>query len=295
MVVVGGALRTIVPQLLPFSLMLYVTTVTSILLEIHGRTSPITTVYSSHQDAAGVFLSEIRTASERQGRCELAWIGVTMQSAWLTLENALGRAIEDTHCSDLHIRLLQSDPDYLATILGGDSNTPQLTREQWQHIARFSQRNADALRASRSTIEIAQYGYMPNYHGLLINDEILYLATVRWNGRDSSELSVPHEPFERFDRSTERGRYMISLYKSWFDKGYRTATRISRFPESTIAQENGKPASRASKTNKPAPRQAAAEATQAGTNSNTREPLIQSARNDKGVDTSERPKNSLHT
>lgn len=231
LVALSGAIRTAVPQFLPFSLMLYLTVITSVLLEMYGRSTPERTIYASHQEGAGVFFSEIRAAVERPGRCDIAWIGVTLQSAWLTLENALGRAIVDCSVSNVHIRLLQSDPVFLSTILDGDDSCADLTREQSEHIARFARRNCDALRRCEASIEIAQYAHMPNFHGLLINGSVLYLSTVRWGGEDFMDLSVPHEPFERFDRSTERGQYMISLYSSWLEKGFATAPTVMHFPE----------------------------------------------------------------
>jgi len=234
LIVAAGALQKVAPWFLPYAVVLYLISITSLLLEIHGHTTQEETIYGSHQEAGPAFFDEIRAAVERQGRCDIAWIGVTMQSAWLTIENALGRVIADGTRSDLHIRLLQADPEYMAMILEADDSCPQLTREQWEHICRFGRRNKDSLRASHSSVEIAQYAYMPNYHGLLINGELLFLSTVRWTGRGFTELSVPHEPFQRFDHSTERGRYMIQLYQAWLQKGYQAAVRISVFPESDI-------------------------------------------------------------
>ena len=231
LVTVSAALKSVVPQLLPVAAFVYLTALTSVVVDIHRRTEVIRTVFPSHQAATSAFFDEITSAIHAHGACELAWIGVTMQSAWLTLENALGRAITDGQIADLHIRLLQSDPDYLRELLGTDDSLGQLAREQAEHICRFSTRNAQNLRSAGSTIELAQYAYMPNYHGLLINGETLYLATVRWAGPDFSELSVPTEPFERFDRSTDRGRYMIYLYTAWLEKGFHTAPSVRRFPE----------------------------------------------------------------
>jgi len=230
LVVAGGVLQDVIPQFLPIAILLYLTAITAILLEIHAWTAPSLNVYSSLQAAATVLLEEIQKGSRRKGRCDILWLGVTMQSAWLTIENAIGRDLAECAITDIHIRLLQSDPGYLLSILKSDDSTPQLTAEQAQYIARFCERNSNALKAGRSTISIAQYAYMPNYHGLLINESVLYLSTVRWTGGEYAELSVPHEPFERFDRSTPRGQYMIDLYCAWVEKGFREATSLKTYP-----------------------------------------------------------------
>jgi hypothetical protein len=234
LVIVALALNDIFPQLLPIASLVYLSAITAILLEIHGRTVPPQTIFASHQVVAALLYEEIQAAVAQHGKCEISWIGVTMQSAWLTLENALGRKMADGTVRNVHIRLLQSDPQYIGSVLGDDDSNPQLTREQWEHIVRFARRNQAALEEATSSIEIAQYAYMPNYHGLLINDDVLFLATVRWTGEDFSELSVPHEPFERFDRSSARGIYMIDLYKAWLERGFRSATCSRKFPESLV-------------------------------------------------------------
>jgi hypothetical protein len=230
LVVATGLLRNWIPQLFPVAVFLYLGALTTIVLDIHRRSDVDRTIYPSHQEAASVFYEEIAGALNGRGGCNLAWIGVTLQSAWLTLENALGRGIADGQISKLNIRLLQSDPRYLKKLLGSTDSQAQLAKEQADHIVRFCERHEASLRATGSTIELAQYAYMPNYHGLLVNDERVYLATVRWWGSDFEELSVPHEPFERFDRSTPRGRYMIDLYSAWLGRGFATATVLHKFP-----------------------------------------------------------------
>jgi hypothetical protein len=237
LIAVSTALKGVVPALLPVAGLLYVSVLTSLVVDIHRRTTVARTIYPSHQEAAGVFFEEITKALRSRGKCELSWIGVTMQSAWLTLENALGRAIADGQIADLHIRLLQSDGEFLGTILGQSDNQPQLAREQAEQIARFGARHEGVLGATGSTIALAQYAYMPNFHGLLVNDDVLYLSTVRWTGSGSEELSVPHEPFERFDRTTSRGRYMIELYTAWLDKGFEVATSVREFPRPTSSPD----------------------------------------------------------
>lgn len=219
-----------VPQLFPVCAVLYLSVVTAVLMDIHKRTKPTRTVLPSHSEANLAFHEEIRRALAEPGRCEMAWLGVTMQSAWLTLENTLGKAIQSRKASDLHIRLLQSDPAYLESILDDGDKQPAITRQQADYIKAFCERHDQCLRATGSTIELSQYAYMPNIHGLLINDSVLFLSYVRWTDSDLSDLSVPHEPFERFDRSTERGQYMIKLFKSWLEKGFLVASSSLCFP-----------------------------------------------------------------
>src|SRR5690349_10507765 len=70
------------------SLILYLAIITATVLDIHRHIEPPITRFSSHSVANPEMFSEIDKAI-KQGLCELSWVGVTMQSAWLTLENRL--------------------------------------------------------------------------------------------------------------------------------------------------------------------------------------------------------------
>ena len=210
--------KEIYPALYITCVLLYLAAITATLLDIHRQIEPPITRFSSHAAANPSVFEEIEKAA-KQGRCEICWLGVTMTSAWLTLENKLRPLIVKQLVQNLTVRLLQSDPDFLKTILDPGHPMCENTRTEHGTIVDFSIRYKTELDKSESKIEIFQYSYMPNFHGLLINNSILYLSTVRWEGPKYTELSVPHEPFERYDRSTEKGEYLINLFISWFEKG----------------------------------------------------------------------------
>lgn len=210
----------------------YLGIVTAILADLLKRTEPKESRFQSHSDANKAIIPEIQKAI-RGRSCEVYWIGVTLQSAWLTLERSLNEPVRKRQLRNLKIKLLQSNPDYLCQILPSGDAMISATRTQWDLIQQFKARYEEEIKATGSAIEIAQYSYMPNLHGVLINRNTLFLSNVRWEDGAYSELSVPHEPFERLDRSTERGEYLISLYLSWLEKGFAVA---GSKPPQTVVQ-----------------------------------------------------------
>jgi hypothetical protein len=184
----------------------------ALVLDVHSKTTAQERWYPTHQEALSDIRQSLVKATARPN-CELTWIGVSLQSAWLALEDVLQRM--ERGDSRIDITLFQSDPAFLRGVSGSMEGLIQITEAQMNYMRRRLAAMEPALRRSGSKVGLHQYAYMPNYHGVLINGEELFLSNVRWQGADASDLSVPREPFERLDRSTPRGVYMIELFLSW--------------------------------------------------------------------------------
>jgi hypothetical protein len=220
----------------------------AILVDIHKKVLPSEMWFGSHQDA----LPEIRSALNvcvKEGAPHICWIGVSLQSAWLALEDVL-RKLEDGTVHKLNIVLLQSEPESLRKIEGEMEGIAEIAEGQMHYMQQRCRLLSDTLEKTGSTIVIGQYDYMPNIHGTLFNQSLLFLSNVRWTGKDLSELSVPREPFERFDARSDKGRYMIGLYNSWLEKGLANAEKngkLYQFPQSKSAPGEGNDASSAAR------------------------------------------------
>lgn len=202
----------------------YLAAITALIVKTHKNSEKKAKIFDSLQDANTVIHEEIETAIQGKS-CEILWLGVTMQSAWLNLENCLGGPVKRSRVRKLTLNLLQSSPETLRAILK-DEEFAEITEKQYLVIVRFCEQNKDTLSSTGSKISIAQYPHMPNYHGVLINRKTLFISNVRWEEEtEYTTLSVPHEPFERYDSSEPRGDYMIKLFVSWFEKSAQTAAK----------------------------------------------------------------------
>ncbi len=208
---------------------------TVLIIDIYKSVRPSEPWFASHQEALPEVRRELLQAVSHK-QCTITWLGVSLQSAWLALEEVL-RRIEDGSAKNVTIVLLQLHPSYLGDVPGDTAGLAAITETQFRYMT-MRCRSIDArLRSSQSKIVLYQYSYMPNLHGVLINDEILFNSHVRWCGHNYEELSVPREPYERIDMRTERGRYVVDSYKCWVEKGKICAWRDNRvfvFPEDAI-------------------------------------------------------------
>lgn len=202
--------------------------IVTLLVDIHTKNNPKETWFQSHQ-ASLPAVREVLDSALLAKSCCLVWIGVSMQSAWLALEQVFQK-IEKSEAINLNITLLQSNPEFLRSIFGDNAHLAKITEGQWDYMNQRCKQIEPALRATQSKITLAQYSYMPNIHGLLIGDRTLFLSSVRWQG---DELSVPREPFELLTAETNRGRYSIELYNSWLQHGIKSAEqsgKIQHYP-----------------------------------------------------------------
>jgi hypothetical protein len=223
----------------------------SLMVDMHNEMTPRETWFQSHQEA----LPSIRAAlnaAVRERPCRIVWIGVSMQSAWLALENVF-RAIEESTVAEIKVTLLLVNPEFFRTLPGSNEGLATLTEGQMEYMSKRCEAMQQALLATQSEIVLAQYSYMPNFHGLLVGDHTLFLSTVRWHGKNRHELSVPREPKELLTSNTNRGRYAIELYHSWLEKGCVTAQeqgRLFRYPSlPTQASSPAPPATASSAEN----------------------------------------------
>lgn len=193
----------------------------SLLVEIHERTQPAETWFDFHQEALPTMRSYLEKTMQTRP-CNIVWIGVSLQSAWLALEGVFGE-IENSSVGEVKVTLLQCEPEFLKNLPGNTEGIAVATGGQIDYMLKRCETMEQALISTKSEIIIAQYSYMPNFHGLLIGDNTLFISTVRWHGKNVEELSVHREPNELLTTNTTRGRYFIGLYRSWLEKGILSA------------------------------------------------------------------------
>lgn len=84
------------------------------------------------------------------------------------------------------------------------------------------------------SIKLTQYRHMPNYHGLMLNKQDLFVSDCMWF-RDGN-LTVGRNPYKYFAGDvSEHHNYMLRLYTRWFDFG-----RYSRKGASKLLFESRK-------------------------------------------------------
>jgi hypothetical protein len=195
----------------------------SILIEIYDKEQPHETWFQNHQEALPS-IKEALNIALKERPCKITWIGISFQSAWLALENVFN-SIEMGEATEIKMLLLLIDSDYIRHIDGENNGLASVTEGQLQYMLGRCKAMNQKLRATNSEIVLAQYSYMPNFHGPKIGEHTLFLSTVRWEGDGYGNLSVPLEPNELYTQSSDKGKYIFKLYNSWVEKALESARK----------------------------------------------------------------------
>jgi len=202
------------PHLAEPALLIYLALLTSTLFTVLQRVDERRTRFRSLQEAAPAIIADLeRSLGQRQP--EIQWMGITLVSAWATLEPVLSDALVSGRAHRVTVKLLQAHPEFLNSIL--DDGAAARAQALQESIAAYARNHQRDLLDSGSTVDLAQYGYMPHLHGVLINRRILYISSAKWEGTEQRELGVPNQPFERWDLRSEQGEETIAQFLSWCD------------------------------------------------------------------------------
>lgn len=185
----------------------FLTVLVAILLEVHKAVAerPKSGYFKNLSDAWPDIDKEIH-ATAAKGNVRVRWLGVTLKDALSRMSDLLndptrlGTAqkivFEVAHVKDAQLKSLGPRGDNLSNSLAGS-------------IGQF-----DEIWGQRDSWQRRQYDHMPGWHGVLINDDILFLSHIGWNGE---QLLVAEEPYERYDATDPRGERMINHFKNWFE------------------------------------------------------------------------------
>lgn len=217
----SGFFLSVAPALFHSCLIAFLFSIMVILLDIHKKvaTPPSDLRYESLAECWGDIKHDLDIAFSGEN-LEISWVGVTLHEAWNHISRELRPRLAQRSCPKMELRFSQCHPDALKQWVGNSSPILLKARAYWEDITAFCANHNEAFQRTESTLRVDRYHYMPNFHGVLINDSILYLSTVRWEG---STLLIADEPYERHTDATERGRYSIDLYRSWVSAASHSA------------------------------------------------------------------------
>lgn len=202
------------PELFLGSVLAFLLALLLVLLEIQKKLTQVETRKPNLAETWPDIKQELGKALSRR-EAELSWLGGTLGDAWPQLRLILRPLAQSRRLPRITLNLAQVSPGFLKQITESGSHIPARAEAFWQEIQNFRQEFADYLAETGSTINLSRYDFMPNFHGLLINNSVLFLSHMRWEGKN---LLIAEEPYERFDHRTDRGSYHIDLFRSWLDK-----------------------------------------------------------------------------
>jgi hypothetical protein len=151
---------------------------------------------------------------------KIRMMGVCLHMSFPTLARFVESAPESVR---IEIRL---------AILGKQSMVYQFLNHRWSTVYPvFEDDLADLVRRLESgslkkniSIKLVQYQHMPNWHGILVDYQHLFMGHCLW--QDDGRLTAGQNPYDYY----ERGRSSlhdrkINQYVRWFDYCRRTAAQ----------------------------------------------------------------------
>lgn len=82
-------------------------------------------------------------------------------------------------------------------------------------IARFKNTWREGI-GNRISLEIFQYDTLPQWHGILIDDDVLFRGKCEWS-KDFTELHVGQKEYIKFEKNDRfGGAEHIALFENWF-------------------------------------------------------------------------------
>lgn len=215
--------------------------------EKYDRNKSLVTWFSDLTDARKKLDPLVKESLCSSGQGTITWLGVTLDHAWgVVLKELLTKQLKSKKWwGDVRITLVQVDPEFCKheKTLKKDKDLAKEVQMRYNKIKRWIQDNKDYLDKHHVRIVIYRYKYIPNLHGVLINDRVLFLSSSFWqkSGKSGSgrTLETDCRPYERYELGDPLGSHMISLFNSWL-----------RFVEEDLESRDAEPFSSAVESNK---------------------------------------------
>lgn len=152
---------------------------------------------------------------ERRSEIHIRALGMSMGHAWPFFANTLQPLLSENRKQKvtLEIAMLDSrwaeldsvNPDWLAR-----------SKTNCDEIQRFVEERRAQLEKKRWSVTVHLYRHMPNWHGVMIDEDILFLSTCYW---DQDKLVGADNLYERFDKNADEvSSRRISEFTSWFGR-----------------------------------------------------------------------------
>jgi hypothetical protein len=168
--------------------------------------------FTEFYDVATEIRDAASTRAVRRG-VEIQALGMSMGHAWTFLSSLLSSLAKDRNVRNVRVQVAMLDPEW-EQIAAFNPTWPERTRTQRQAILEHFTSNSELTNRRNWEFELRLYRHTPNWHGICLDGEILFLSTCSWqNGR----LVGGENEYERFQRGGgPRADRAFELFQTWF-------------------------------------------------------------------------------
>jgi hypothetical protein len=168
--------------------------------------------FSSAVDAAKEIEGRLRECLHSEEKVYIRWLGLSMFNAWTVLSDKLEKVLPESPASEVVIQI---------AMLHGKWKDFRSINQVWAEQADTVCRNIEAfqgrsfMKQKNYKVEVKRYAHMPCIHGLLINEQYLFMGNCSW---ENGIMYAGTKWYEFFDSGSPYGQSRISLFKGWFDR-----------------------------------------------------------------------------
>jgi hypothetical protein len=184
-------------------------------------------VFAEFFEASNFMKQVILSRVERNQCVQIRALGMSMGHAWPFLTNTLTPLLdrEMRQTVELHIAMLDGNWEELSRI---NPDWSSRAKTNLSEILRFINSHEKRLAAKEWTVTVHQYRHMPNWHGILIDDDLLFLSVCFWR---NNRLTGAENGYELLSASDESlGRHRIAQFKTWFEFVSRSSNHNNQEP-----------------------------------------------------------------
>jgi hypothetical protein len=167
--------------------------------------------FSSAVDAAKEIEGRLRDSLQSQEVVYIRWLGMSMFNAWNVLSDKLEKVLPGSTASKVFVQIAMLDSKWK----GFRSINPVWAKQAetiYRNIKSFQGR--DFMNRKDYTIQVRRYAHMPCVHGVLINEQYLFMGNCSW---ENGIMYAGTKWYEFFDTGDPYGQSRISLFRGWFN------------------------------------------------------------------------------
>ena len=86
----------------------------------------------------------------------------------------------------------------------------------YRAIKRYIEENDGELKRKSIEIKIKKYKHIPMLHGILINEEHLFLSHTTWDERDQITGALNYYTY--YNSDSDVGRLNVDMFKNWIER-----------------------------------------------------------------------------
>lgn len=189
--------------------------------KIAKQEKPFADFSDAFRDAEECIVARLNNGIKRQkikqDKIEIKILAVAMTFSWKFICNKIPKILTNYPFSYIDVEVVFVDYQYLESLdlETWDLNFAEESKQRVREINNFINGLPDQL-CSRLSISARVYRNLPNWHGILVDNEHLYLGRTDWSFlTDRPKLTVGQNKYRYFDHSTSSGIERIKLFKNW--------------------------------------------------------------------------------